>query len=563
MSMPDGHVALDSGIIVKRDTASLGTLQDPPVRVHSPGIPKSERRGYDTFARTDKERAEKIEMARHRDPIISRGIQYYVMLSIGEGLTLAPSEPDSDEAKAVLDYAHSFWEANDFDDLQYVIATELTGQFNLFAYMPKPSAGKEFMPGVQLIPHGQIHRIATQDGKPVYYTRRWEEREYRAPNTSRHKAPTVKETKAITYEQDILAEEMVHFAMNRGAQDLRGVSMFESAIYWSTLYHRVLDTIWAYSVARSMFAHHMTVPGNADKVEKARRQIETDILIDREDSAGQRYKSIAVGQTLITGDALKINQLTPSTTAGTLDSEMRRILLMAATAIGLPEFALSDGNYSNLASSESQNVPFFRLLQAHQRMIIRAHRRILRKAFDWMRASGQMASMQPPEGKSHIVEWIDILARDVLSPNIWALAGALTSAVSAGWMSRQQAAQMAGLDWQDTVEQRVDEKSKGLETKPANPFGFPDLGSGAPPTPAQMAKMFMGYDGGRDETQGTASRVETAGQKAIREYAAALKEAGPDRERMLQAYVKYARILRDDLQTAVDSGRKLGLGAAA
>ncbi|MEW5875811.1 MAG: hypothetical protein AB1752_11610, partial [Candidatus Zixiibacteriota bacterium] len=405
-----------------------------------------------------------------------------------------------------------------------------------------------------------IHRIATKDGRPEYYTRRWEDREYTEPNAERHEFQRVKDAKVKIYEQDILAAEMVHFSMNRGAQDLRGVSMFEAAIYWATLYHRVLDNVWAYSVARSMFGNHIKVPGNYDQVLKLRNDIETNILIDREDATGQVYKSTAAGQTLVTGKDVEISQMNPSMTAGSFDSEMRRLLLMAATALGLPEFTLSDGNYSNLASSESQNAPFFRLLQAHQQKIIRAHRRILRKAFDWMIDAGKMKGLKAPKGKSHVVDWIDILAPDVLAPNIATLAAALTSAVNAGWTSRQQAAQMVGLDWEDTKTQRLDEKANGLETKPQGLFGSTEL-----PDKAQeeLSKFVASYTGGRDETQGVAAKIESAGDKALKAFAKELVATKGDREAMLKAYVKCVNLLRADLNSAIDKGEKVGAESIA
>lgn len=565
---PAGHVQLDSGLIVRRETLALDSFQDPPVRVSKKGTTKSESRGFDVWSKSDKRRSEAIETARRRDAIVSRGVQYYVMLSIGNGLSLAVSDAgtgsDSGEGKAALDFAETFWDANEFEDNQYVLATELTAQGDLYVYMPKPKGGgNEFIPGMQFIPAGQIHRIATEDGRPIYYTRRWHDREYGEPVTERKQATRSKDERLKLYEQDIMAEEMVHFAMNRGAQDLRGVSMFEAAIYWSTLYHRVLDTVWAYSVARSMFATHWKVPGNQTTVEALKDKIESDILVWREDATGQKYKSTAPGQSVVTGKEVEIVQLQASMTAGSLDSEMRRILLMAATALGLPEFTLSDGNYSNLASSESQNAPFFRLLQAHQQMIIRAHRRILRKAFDWMQAAGKMKGLKPPEGKRHVVDWIDILAPDVLSPNISALAASLTSAVNAGWMSRQQAAQMVGLDWEDTMKQRLDEKAKGLETKPQGLFGAPDFPQTTEDAQEQLSKFMAAYSGGRDETQGVAGKVEGAGAKALKQFAKDLLQTKGDRDAMLKAYIKCQNLLKDDLLKGIDKGAKVGAESIA
>jgi len=570
MTVPSGHVQLPSGVIVRQDTFAASVYQDTPLKVHNSGRRKSERRGIDDWNPTDKKRAETIETARRADPIISRGIQYYVMLSIGNGLRLDSRKDagtDSASGDTVLDFCRTFWDANEIEDQQEVIATELTGHANLYAHMPKPARvdSREFVPGMQLIPSGQIFRIATKDGKPWYYRRQWRDREYAEPEKAVREGVKAKDSKEKIFEQDILAEEMVHFAMNRGAQDLRGVSMFEAAIYWSTLYHRVLDTVWAYAVARSMFATHITVnDANPDQVEKTKNYIQDNILIDREDPTGQTYKTIGVGQVLTTGGGITIEQLTQSMAAGTIDAEIRRILLMAATALGLPEFALSDGNYSNLASSQSQNAPFFRTLLSHQHHITRAIRRILRKALDWYVVAGKsgIKSIKPPDDGSHIVDWIEILAPNVLEPEVSAIGSIVLQLVTGGIWSKEYANQFLGTDWDKQMDQMKAEKNAGFG--PQQPMfagiGFPSGNGNGNGNGSRFSLVSLE---GRDETQGIKNRIKSKGQQAIEDFGKKLLSLNGDRQAALEAFVEVNRKLKDDLQSAIEKGEKIGAESVA
>jgi len=570
MTIPSGHVQLPSGVIVRQDTFAASVYQDTPLKVHNSGRRQSERRGIDDWSPTDKKRAETIETARRADPIISRGIQYYVMLSIGTGLRLDSRKEDGADSSggdAVLDFCRTFWDANEMDDQQEVIATELTGHANLYAHMPKPTRvdPREFVPGMQLIPSGQIFRIATKDGKPWYYRRQWRDRDYAEPEKGVREGVKAKDSREKIFEQDIMAEEMVHFAMNRGAQDLRGVSMFEAAIYWSTLYHRVLDTVWAYAVARSMFATHITVDdANPDQVEKTKNYIQDNILVDREDPTGQTYKTIGVGQVLTTGGGITIEQLTQSMAAGTIDAEIRRVLLMAAVALGLPEFALSDGNYSNLASSQSQNAPFFRTLLSHQHHITRAIRRILRKALDWYVVAGKsgIKSIKPPDDGSHIVDWIEIIAPNVLEPEVSAIGSIVLQLVTGGIWSKEYANQFLGTDWDKMMDQIKAEKDAGFG--PQQPMfagiGFPSGNGNGGGNGSRFGLVSLE---GRDETQGIKNRIKSKGAAAIEEFGKKLLMLNGDKQGAIAAFVEVNRKLKDDLQSAIEKGEKIGAESVA
>jgi hypothetical protein len=320
----------------------------------------------------------------------------------------------------------------------------------------------------------------------------------------------------------------------------------------------VLDTVWAYAVARSMFATHIKVANaNPDQVEKTKNKIESGILIDREDPTGQTYKTIGVGQVLVTGDGIEIEQLTQSMAAGTIDNEIRRILLMAAVALGLPEFALSDGNYSNLASSTSQNAPFFRTIQSHQQHIVRAIRRILRKALDWYVVAGKsgLKSIKPPDDGSHIVDWIEIIAPNVLEPEISAIGAIVIQLVTAGVWSKQYANQFLGTDWDQMMDQMGAEKKAGFG--PQQPMF---AGIGFQPGNGENGSSRFGLLSleGRDETQNIKNRIKGKGAKAIEEFGKKLLSANGDRGAALTAYVDVVAKLKAELQSAVEKGERVG-----
>lgn len=554
--IPAGFAVLKSGVMVTRDLA-LSTTQNSQFAWQLRGTENAETRGEDRADANYERLLAQVETSRKRDPLLFRGVDYFDKLTLGTGLKIVPAD-DSTEAKAVLDAAMSFWEANNFDDLQHRIAVELATTGNVFAWLPplneltKSDKSTAVIPSVELIPSAQIWRIATKDGRAWYYRRKWTQYEYKEPvsEVKSGRVPAIGTPKVLY--RDLMAEDVVHTAINRGAAELRGISSLEPAIYWSSLYGRTLETVWAHALAKSILALHIQA-GDAtpEQIKELRETFESSILVDRTDPRGMTYKSLATGQAFITGGGMKVDVLDSKTTAGSSDAELRRMLLMSATAMGLPEFALSDGNYANLASSYSQSNPFFRLMESFQASIIGAVRGILRVAFDRYIESGLFATRTRGE---HPIASITIVAPKLLEPEIDTLGPVAVQLVNAGIWSKAYACERMGIDWQKIKEEIDVERAEGHGPVIPQPTAFPF-----------SAEAKLGEET-RTETQELVAVARAKMLKRLREYKERLLASNGFRGEMLAAYREFKTRAFADLQELMQTANAVGkesVGAAS
>jgi len=481
--IPSGWTAYESGLLIKRDTAvraHLGrasrrstVMQDPVLDFLLTGRIDSRARGTD-HGNTGRKRhlADLIGALRARDPLVFRTVDYHDKLSIGAGLTWTSRQP------AVHEATREIWAANDFDDLSSRIVVELFTSGVACARVPKVQP--LHIPHVELIPDSQIRDIATTEaGEPWYYTREWTTRKYPDPRKGPYQGSTAKASTPQQKCEDILAEEIVYQAINRGAKDVRGVSPLESMIKWSTLYGRSLEAIYMLSAAKSFLAMHVELEGDDpedDRVKAMRNQIDEQ-LVDRTDMNGQLYRTVPTGQFIVTGEGAKITPLGAQVNAGSVADEVRRLLLMAAVASGTPEVFLSDGDYSNLASSATQANPFFRLMMAFQAKIIKIDRLILRKCFDRLMEHGVLMDIPLEPDMTHPVDYVEITGPDILAPNVREMGYVALALVNARIWSKQFANQKLGaeLDW-DAMSKQIDAEAKAGFAPVVSTFG-----SGLPP----------------------------------------------------------------------------------
>lgn len=534
--IPDGFTATRSGVLVKKSVA-LEATANSQFGWQLIGLDDPETRGEDRSDFKYERLLKEIETSRRRDPIIFRAVDYFDKLALGTGITLSSENAD------ILLAAEKFWEANDLDDAQHEMSTELVTTGNLFAWVPEKFDGD--IPTVQLIPSAQIDRIATQEGEPWYYRRKWLEYVYPKPKSGVMDGRSSLTPTQKTRQQDIPAEEMVHIAINRAAGELRGVSAAEPSIYWSALYGRGLETGYATAVARALVAYHGKIANtNPDELTKLRDLIEGQ-LVTRTDPRGQTYKAMATGQILWTGDNVELNSLGNDLRAGTADAEMRRILLMAATAFGLPEFSLSDGDSTNRATGQSQSDPFFRLMQSHQAVLLRALRRIYAKAFDRYQARGQFKSLAPPKGKSHIAEWLTLSAPEMLEPSVADLGPPAVQLVEAGLWSKEYANQRMGSDWDTMKAQITAEKEEGFAPTPRTP-NIP------PPLP-------FSAEARHEETETPMQRKKRVTKEVVAQFVADVKGSKGDADKIAEAKAKATATLKSEFEDLIDMTRELGV----
>lgn len=537
----------------KTALAATGTQTNPFPWLMG-GREKPETRGVDERNSRADLNAQQIDTERHRDPIVFRAVDYFDKLPLGTGLNI---ESDNE---VVLMAARRFWRANDLDSVQHQVAIELAQTAMVVAHLPKdvPPDGLNalaYTPTLELVPTGQVQRIATKLGKPWYFRRQWEDREYPEPSGEIKAGKSSLVGLPVWYEQDIPAEDVVYTAINRGAKELRGVSMLQPALYWTKLYARTLKMVYVHSVAKAFLAFQVKVQGMTEgskAFDELKDRLENS-LINQLDPSGEEYKALATGQALITGQNVDVSVLSSKVAADSQDDEKRRLLLQAAVATGLPEVFLSDGNYANLASSMTQSNPFFRLMQSHQATLVEFFRKVFEKAFDRYLEAGWFKDVPLEPGMVHVSDHLKISAPDILTPDIATLGPVVATLTTGGNISLQQGAALLGLDWDETKEQLLAEKAEGLTPTPPAMGGFPSLPFAARPGGFEQEN--------RDETGTLAERMERKSALAIAKFKKAMIElsSSKDRTRAMELYLTLVKKLKAIMNDSLDEGRKFGM----
>lgn len=533
--------------------AMLSYMQDRAIVTTPTGFVNQKKRGQDTWSSTDSTTLQEIETLRKRNPLVFRMVDFYDKITMGTGVTITCDD------EAVLVPAMQFWKLNDGQNFQHQAAVELAATGNVYVWVPpidkQLNAKDDYatVPKLVLIPSCQIDRIATKDGRVSYYRWIWEEAQYPEPTTEIKTGTSSMAITTVTKYRDILAEEMLHVALNRGAGELRGTSMIAPAVPWVKTYSRALETSWAVAVARAMFLWHVKLENATDKTVADFLTMLENQLVYRTDPEGNSYLTAATGQFLVTKKGDEIEAMSSDLRGGTIDPELRRLFLMGIISSGLPEFMMSDGDYSNLASSLSQSNPFFRLMESFQNtMVEQVIRGTFRLAFDQYAAAG--VNIPLLEGADHPSDALNISAPKILSDDIEKMIPPLVQAVNADMLSREDSAELLGRKWEDIAQRIQQERTQGF-TK-AVPAAFPPA---VPPGlfGAQRAMLAALKEEGLPTDDLSASgRARLT--KMLLDYKKALLASGGNKAAMIKAYREFKDRAFAELRKAMDEAQIMG-----
>lgn len=521
--------------------------QQPIVPWLITGTVEAERRGVDTNSENNRKTVNQyVETLVERDPLLFRARAYYDLLPIGTGIKVSSKYP------AIDGVAKRWWVTAVMDERQSRVSIDLFATGNAVARVP---IGKDVneLPTVELIPVSQIEKIITDaNGTPTHYMRVWRVVVY---GTEAIPDGPVEGRKVVTATEKVMTEyipaaEIVHTAINVGSKDLRGISPLQVAAKWATVYSRSLEGIHLKSLVNGFLAFHAKVLGvdESDEQVQSLRDMFDDTLIDRTDLNGVAYRTIPQGQVLTTSENVTMEALGPGNQAGSMDAELRRLMLMTAVACGIPEFAFSDGNYANLASSESQANPFFRQMQSHQRAVVRHIRGIYKLVFDRfvtvnkMFADGTILNELKAEGMGHLSDAVMIAAPDILTPSVEKLGPVVAELVAAEIVSREHANQMLGNDWSTMSEQIQKEKAAGFVSAPA-----------APPAGT------IAFAADRAATESPVDAKRAVMRKITREYFEAVKGSGGDAAKMKAAHTKWLADMKAAMGELIDTAKAVGV----
>lgn len=342
------------------------------VELTSEGASEFSRGGLGTVTRL-------ARLMRIKNPLISRAVGIRADYTFGRGVNITAKDSDintvlqawRDDQQNKLELTSHLAQLEKDKDLQ----TEGNIFLSLFVH---PRTGKV---RVSSIPFDEITEIITDPNnrkKAHYYRREWE---YTALNLATGKL----ETKLVTtYYRDwrytdqgvqkigdnaVDQEAVIYHIKTGGLGSWRfGLSEFYSGIDWARAYKSFLEDFATIVKALSRFAWRAKTKGGARGLAAGKARLSTTAYTDGstpETNPPPTTGSVFLQDSEIPGEALE-----PIKTAGATTSaeEGRRIMLMVAASVGLPETFFGDVSVGTLATATSLDRPTELMLGNRQRL---------------------------------------------------------------------------------------------------------------------------------------------------------------------------------------------------
>lgn len=171
----------------------------------------------------------------------------------------------------------------------------------------------------------------------------------------------------------------VYHAKVGGLSDMRfGVSEAYAAIDWARAYKSFLEDWATLTRAYSRFAHKMTVPGGKGNVSAAKARLATTVGM----GSGETNPPPTVGSTFIAQQGVDLQPMRIGG-ANVTAEDGRRLMLMVASAYGLPESFFGDVSVGNLATAKSLDRPTELKMRSRQQLWAEIFRNILQFVLRW------------------------------------------------------------------------------------------------------------------------------------------------------------------------------------
>jgi len=211
---------------------------------------------------------------------------------------------------------------------------------------------------------------------------------------------------------------MMHFTINRPVGQVRGVSDLQTIIPWLKRYKTWLEDRAAINRARSAFVYEVTVRGTEADVQRRRAELGAPP---------------PPGSVIIHNEAEEWKAVTAHIDAGEAEADGKAIRLMIAAGAGIPLHFLSEGESATRATAREMGEPTRRAFAERQKVYGAMLQAVAREAA--RRAGVDPQAIPAPR-------FPDLTREDnlALAQAAAQIVGALTEAVSHGWLTDQEAA---------------------------------------------------------------------------------------------------------------------------
>lgn len=302
-----------------------------------------------------------------KNPLVQRGVDVKRAYVWGQGVSVKAADPDIDAVIQAFDEDKKNIKSLTGHQARMALEIELQTDGNIFfAFFVNRATGRV---RVRTIPFSQIDEIICNpedDKEPWYYVRKWVKNRlgedghiYQEMQTSIYPDwehnPASKP--ATLRGQIIQWGTPIYHVKTGGFSDWKfGLSEVYDTIDWARAYKEFLED-WA-SIVRAYrrFAFQLSTPGGSRGIAAAKSKLSTTYGGGTNSSGGDTNPPPVVGSTFIAGEGVNIQPVRTSGATVSAD-DGRRLLLMVAASMGLPETFFGDVSVGTLATAKSLDRP--------------------------------------------------------------------------------------------------------------------------------------------------------------------------------------------------------------
>lgn len=340
-----------------------------------------------------------------KNPLIGRGVNVKRFYVWGQGVNIHAPDPDINAVlQAFLDDPKNKAELTTHQArMMKEVDLEVEGNI-FFVFFTNSSTG---VTRLRTVPFDEITEIITnpEDAKePWFYKRQWQSTSINATGVAETKNRcdfypdwryNPKEQRPSIGNDPVHWDSPIYHVKIGGFSDWRfGLSEVYAAIDWAKAYKSFLEN-WATIVqAYARFAFQLTTPGGKPGIAAAKSKLQTTLGTGNNNETNPPP---ITGSTFITGGDAKIEPIRTSGATTSAD-DGRRMLLMVAAVVGLPETFFGDASVGTLATAKALDRPTELMMIDRQTLWADIHRNI----FDYVLIQAVKTANGPLAGKGQV-----------------------------------------------------------------------------------------------------------------------------------------------------------------
>jgi len=417
-----------------------------------------------------RKRTEKLQKAFQQwedEPEAASGLEYMVAYILGEGVQFNSPVPIIDQR------LNQFWKKNNLELKQFAVVRTglLDGELILY-FEPLKQMGQ--IPIFASFDASEITYIAINpddQNKVDYYHRHWEKLIYPAESVNTAWAAT----SSIFVDENIPGDRILHFKFGELLNLERGRGILSRSHYWIDEFKEFVRIRKALHKSKSSLVLDVEVDTSDENILRAEQQKFNNFA--KYDETGNLLNTMPVGQPIVHNKQEVIKFMNPDIGSTGAFEDGRLLNKKIALSLMMPEFMLSDGYTSNLATALAQQSPTVKAMVLRQKYVKLMFKAIFDKILTELmniKDLKESYEIETSEGKvtKDTLELYTISLPEIAVDDLATLATAIAQLVKAEVISREYGCEVLGQAWATEKERIKNEKAEGFVSAPDFPaFG--------------------------------------------------------------------------------------------